>query len=177
MAFDFAKLFIPTQSVLELIVRGAFVYTGLLILFRLILKRQTGGLNVSDLLLMVLVADAVQNGMAGESTTITEALILGATLMACSYFVDWASYRFARVDRFFNPDPNLVVFDGRMIHRNMQRELLTRDELMAQLRLQGVDKISDVKRAIVETDGKLSVITHSKKEPRNPAVHGDFAAS
>lgn len=168
MEFDFEKLFIPSQPILELIVRGFCVYGGLLILFRIILKRQAGGLNVSDLLLMVLVADAVQNGMAGEYTTVTEALVLGATLMASNFLVDWLTYHVSWIDRFMNPAPMPVVFDGRMIKRNMRREMLTREELMTQLRLQGVDKLTDVKRAIVEADGKLSVITFSeKKTPRS----------
>lgn len=92
------------------------------------------------------------------------------TIIFWNYALDWLGYRFPRFRRFVHPSPLPLVKDGRMLRQNMRRELMTEDELMSQLREQGVDDISKVKEARMEGDGRVSVIERGGKERGGGAV-------
>jgi len=94
---DLAQLFALTVSPLELIVRGTAVYWFLYVLFRFVLRRDVGSMAMADVLLVVLIADAAQNAMAGEYKSITDGCVLVATIAFWNYLLDWASYRFVAV--------------------------------------------------------------------------------
>jgi uncharacterized membrane protein YcaP (DUF421 family) len=153
------ELFLPESSFVELFIRGSVMYLALFFLFRLVLKRQAGGLGVSDVLLVVLVADAAANGMAGDYTSIPEGLVVVGTIVAWSFALDWAGYHFRPMQRLIVPGPLPLVRDGRLLRRNMRQELITEGELMASLRQQGVEHLEDVHSAFMEGDGTISVIT------------------
>lgn len=155
---DWTRLFIPSGSLLEIVVRGVCVYFGLFVLFRIILKRQSGDMAASDMLLVVLIADAVQNGMAGEYQSITEALTIALTLILCNYFVNWLEARSKFFERIIAAPPTCIIKNGNLIRKNMRRELLTDAELMSQLREHGVAEVREVKAAFIEENGKVSVI-------------------
>ncbi len=157
------EAFVPT-TVLEVMVRGTIVYLVLFALFRLILKRQSGALGVTDLLVIVLVADAAQNAMADGYTSLTDGIVLVAVIIFWSWFLDWLGFRFPRFQRLIQPPSLPVVRDGRMLRRNMKTELITEDELLSQLRLQGVDDLARVRLAEVESDGQISVVTYDEEE-------------
>ena len=133
-------------------------------ILRIVLKREAGALGVTDLLVVVLVADAAQNGMAAEYTSITESLVLVLTIIFWSYALNWLGFRFPRIGRFVHPPPLELVRDGRMLRRNMEKELISEEELLSQIRQQGVDDIADVKRACMEGDGHISVVTNDPGE-------------
>jgi uncharacterized membrane protein YcaP (DUF421 family) len=156
---DWAKTFTPTQSLLETVVRGTILYLALVLLLRFALKREAGQLGMTDLLVLVLLGDASQNAMAGSYTSVTDGLLLVLTLVFWSYALNWLSYRFRPIARLLAPRPLPLVRDGRPLRRNMRRELITDDELMSQLRLQGVADLATVRMACMEGDGRISVIT------------------
>lgn len=160
---DWSSVFSFDTPVLEIIVRGTVMYLSLIILMRLILKRQAGGMETGDLLLVILLADASQNGMAGEYRTVPDGLILVATLMFWNFFLDWLSYHFRWFERLMNAEPLILIRNGKMLHRNMRREFVTQAELLSQLREQGIENIEQVKKAFMESDGKLSVIEQQKR--------------
>lgn len=143
---------------LELVVRGTAVYWFLFLLFRLVLRRDVGALGIADVLLIVLIADASQNAMAGEYETISDGFVLVGTIAGWNVLMDWVGYRFPATRRLLEPGPLPLVRDGRIQQRNMRRELVTRDELMAQLRQHGIERLSQVKLATMENDGSISVI-------------------
>ena len=157
MHVDWAQLFVPSGSLAELVIRGSIVYLVALSFLR-ILRRQGSGFNRADLLFITLIADASQNGMAGEYRSITEGLVLIGTIFGWNYLLDWLSYRSALIHRLLEPPPLLVVQHGKVLLRNLRSELISVDDLMEQLREQGVDDLAQVKRCYVEADGKLSVI-------------------
>src|SRR5205085_2257980 len=103
--------------VLEIVIRGTIVYLVLFMLFRFIVKRQTGGLGISDLLVIVLIADAVQNAMAGEYKSITDGLILAGTIIFWNVTLDWLAFHFPAVRRYISPPPLLLVKNGRAIRQ------------------------------------------------------------
>lgn len=155
---DWRELFVPTHSAAEMFLRGTIMYLALFVLLRVILKRQSSGLGVTDLLVVVLIADAAQNGMARDYRSVTEGVVLVATIIGWDYALDWLGYRFPTFQRLVRPAPLTLVEEGRMLRGNMRRELVTREELMAQLREQGVASVEDVRWARMEADGRISVI-------------------
>jgi uncharacterized membrane protein YcaP (DUF421 family) len=155
---DWGRLFLPSISLAELLIRGSVTYLALFTLLRLILHRQTGSLSLTDLLVVTLIADAIQNGMSGEYTSITDGVILVATIMGWDYFLDWLGYRSPRLQRFIHPPPLPLVRSGKLLRQNMRREFITENELMSQLREQGVEDIAMVKLAYLVGDGQISVI-------------------
>lgn len=158
---DWAKLFVPSYSILETIIRGTVTYI-VLFMFLRILRRETGTLNITDLLVVVVIADAAQNAMAGEYKSITEGIILVATIMFWDYLMDWLSFRFPAIRRLLRPSPLLLIKDGEIQRRNLRQEMITIDELMSSLREQGIEKISEVDKAFLEGDGKISVIKQGR---------------
>ena len=155
---DLHALFTFGVDPLELIVRGSAVYWFLFLLFRFVMRRDAGSLGIADILLLVLIADASQNAMAGTYETVADGFVLVATLVAWNWLVDWASFRWNAVRRLAEPPPLVLVRRGRIVARNLRREYVTVPELMAGLREQGVDKLADVKMARMEPDGSISVI-------------------
>lgn len=156
---------------LEIFVRGTAVYLGLFLMLRLVLKRQAGTVGITDLLVVVLIADAAQNGMAGAYRSVPDGLLLVATIIFWSYLLDWLSFRFPVVRRLVDPPALCLVRAGVMQQRNMRRELITVEDLMAQLREQGVDDLAQVKHANMEGDGRISVITY--REDNKPSHAGE----
>ena len=163
---DWKSAFVPTMSVAEIFLRGTIIYL-LLFVFMRFMRREAGGIGITDLLVVVIIADAAQNAMAGEYKSITEGVVLILTIGFWDYALDWLGFRSVRFGRLLHPDPVLLVKDGRMQRRNMKREMITEDELMTQLREHGLEKMSEVKQACLEGDGRITVIereTKSKKK-------------
>ncbi|MBW4688505.1 MAG: DUF421 domain-containing protein [Komarekiella atlantica HA4396-MV6] len=160
---DWQAIFIPSISVFELIIRGSLVYLALFTVLRMLPSRQLGTLGITDLLVVVLFAEAAQNAMASNYTSITEGAILVGTVIFWSYLLNWLGYKLPQFQRFLNQPPLLLVKNGRMIERHLQRELITEDELMSKLRQQGVEFLAEVKFAYMEADGTISIITSGLK--------------
>lgn len=158
---DWYKVFTPSMSIAELFVRGSLVYLMLFAILRFLPNRQIGTVGISDLLVVVLFAEAAQNAMASNYTAITDGVILVSTIILWSYSLNWLGYKFPRFQRFLSPPPTPLVINGRILRDNMAQQLITQDELMSILRKQGVQKLNEVKLAFMESDGHISVITHS----------------
>jgi uncharacterized membrane protein YcaP (DUF421 family) len=158
IGIDWHQFFIPEHSILEMIVRGTVMYLALFTFLRVLGRRQSGSLNTADVLVIVLLADAAQNGMSHEYHSVTEGLTLVLTILAWDFIIDWLAFHFPKLRPILNPPALCLVKDGVLQRRNMRRELITNDELMAHLREQGVESPADVKRAQMEEDGTISVI-------------------
>lgn len=154
---DWHTLFVPDTSLLELVLRGSVMYLALLVAMRVLVRRHIGSMSLMDVLLIVLIADAAQNGMAGEYHSITEGLVLCGTLIGWNLLLDWLAYRYSFIARLLEPPPLALVRNGQILRRNMRQELINEKELFSQLREQGVEDISDVKLAFIEPDGGMSV--------------------
>lgn len=159
--FDWQTIFVPSGSLLEVFVRGTIMYLVMFALLR-IFRRQAGAVGISDLLVIVVIADAAQNGMAGKSESVTESMLLIATIVMWDYLLDWLGDRTEFFKRLVEPKELLLIADGKLVRRNMRSEMITYDELMSQLRQQGVEQISEVKKCYLESNGRFSVITNDK---------------
>jgi len=161
------KVFLFQLSPWELIIRGTSIYWFLFLLFRFVLRRDAGSMGLADILLVVLIADAAQNGMSGEYKSVSEALVLVGTIAFWNYAIDWLSFRFPAFARFAEPRVVALVRHGRVLSANLRREMITMEELKSQLRENGVEEVREVKHAFLESDGHISVIkVASEDAPR-----------
>jgi len=159
------SIFLPSLPLAEIFLRGTIVYLFLFLLLRF-LRREAGEIGISDILVIVLVSDAAQNAMTSEYKSITEGLLLVATIAFWDYFLDWIGYKTKSrlILRLLRPPPLLLIKDGRLQKQNLKRELIEEEELMGQLREHGIEKIADVKKCFLESDGRISVIKRVSEE-------------
>lgn len=164
---EFEALFRITVSPLELFVRGSLMYWFLFLTFRFIARRDIGAVGLGDVLLLVLIADAAQNAMAGDYKSITDGCVLTGTIFGWNFLIDWASYRFPVIHRWAEPAPLPLIRNGHVQERNLRREFLTPRDLRAKLREHGVERFDEVKLAFMESDGAITVI---RFEPGDASV-------
>ena len=167
MHVDWNSVFLPSLGIAEIVVRGTLMYLGLFIILRFMARRQAGQFGPAELLVIVLIADAAQNGLGKEYQSVTEGLVLVITIVAWEYLIDWLAYRFPPLDRYLRPPALTLVKDGRVVEKAMHKEMLSVDELSSQLRQQQVENIAEVRLAVLEGDGRLSVLTYGKPSARD----------
>jgi uncharacterized membrane protein YcaP (DUF421 family) len=155
---DWNELFGLSVSPWELVVRGSAMYLFLFILFRVIVKRRVGSIGMADILILVIVADAAQNGMAGEYRSVTDGFILVGTLVGWNMLIDWLAFRFAPLRDLLEPPPLLLIENGRVLRRHLRIELMSENELATKLREHGVTDPREVAKAYIEPDGQVTVL-------------------
>ncbi len=158
---DWHSMFVPTESLIEIFIRGTLMYLGMFTLLR-IFRRQAGAVGIADLLVIVVIADAAQNGMAGDSKSITEALLLIITIVFWNYFLDFLSDKSAFFKSIIEAKELLLINNGKLFRENMKKEMISYEEIMSQLRQHGIEKISDVKKCCLESDGHFSILKKEK---------------
>jgi uncharacterized membrane protein YcaP (DUF421 family) len=120
---EWETIFLPDTPLIEIVLRGSIMYLALFILLRVILKRQAGTLGMTDLLLITLLADASQNGMAGDYKSLPDGIVLVATIIFWSYALDWLSFKSPQFQRLIEPSPLPLIKNGQLLRRNIRREL------------------------------------------------------
>jgi uncharacterized membrane protein YcaP (DUF421 family) len=164
---DWARLFSPKLSLLEIIVRGVLVYVGLCLLLRIVLKRQAGKVSLSDLLVVTLVAGICRNPLVADAYSVPDGLGVVAVVLLNSYAADWLSYRSPLVHRLMHPQRVELVRDGEVKHDNLKRELMTEAQLRCQLRQKGVSGPAEVAEAWIEGSGEISVLKRIDRAVEN----------
>ena len=164
MSVDWQAMLVPEHSLVEIAVRGTIMYIVLFTILRFFMKRQSGVIGIADLLVIVLIADAAQNAMANEYKSIPEGVLLVLTIVFWNFAIDWLGYHIPLIQRFTRPPPLQLIKDGQFLPRNMRQEMITREELMSQLRQQGIDDPAEVRKAFIEGDGRISIIRHDGGE-------------
>jgi uncharacterized membrane protein YcaP (DUF421 family) len=153
----FNDVMVPGVPILEKIIRAILVYTFLLIALRLGGKRELGQMNGFDLVVLLLLSNTVQNAIIGNDNSVLGGFVGAATLIAVNYIVVRLAYRYPRVSRFVEGRPTILVRNGQIISKNLDLEVITESELRASLRRQGFEELSEVKIAILETNGSLTI--------------------
>ena len=154
---DWASLFVPTHSLVELVIRGTITYWFCFLYMRFF-RRGSGQLSVSDVLLITLIADAAQNSMAGEYKSITEGAILVATLVCWDILLNFLGFKSIVFRKLTMAAPILLVQDGKPQIENLKSQYIDKEELMSMLRQNGIDDITQVKSCFLEGGGNISVI-------------------
>ncbi|MBO9677244.1 DUF421 domain-containing protein [Paenacidovorax monticola] len=151
----------------EFVVRGVVVYLFLLVFLRLTGKRQTGQYAPFDLVLLLILSNAVQNSMNAGDNSLVGGLISAATLMACHVALAHLTFRMPRLARLVDGRPQVLVRGGQLDTGLMRQELLTPDDVAAALRAGGCLHVHEVERATIETNGTITVVL------RSTGRHGD----
>jgi uncharacterized membrane protein YcaP (DUF421 family) len=157
---DWRALIEPDVPILESVVRGTILYFFVFILMRGTLRRTAGELSMIDFIFVLLVANGAADSMTGGAVSITGGIVVILTIVAWNYALNSLSWYVPPLQRWTTPPPLQVVDNGKLLRRNMRKEFLTEDELMGQLREEGVEDLSSVKAAHIEGDGNISVILH-----------------
>jgi uncharacterized membrane protein YcaP (DUF421 family) len=155
---DWSEIFGLTVSPWELVIRGSAMYLFLFVLFRVVVRRRVGSIGMADILILVIVADAAQNGMSGEYRSVTDAFILVGTLIGWNMLIDWLTFRIPRLQKILEPPPLLLIDDGRVLWRHLRREFVSETELLSKLREHGVRDPAEVEKAFMEPDGQVTVL-------------------
>jgi len=140
------------------VVRTIVVYVALLVGLRLAGKRELGQLTSFDLVVILLVSNAVQNAMVGPDTSLVGGLVAAATLLLVNQLVGRLDLQWPWLHRQLVGQPSLLVNRGRFVDDHLRREGLTRDEVFEALREHGVTSLDQVQMAVLEVDGTISVV-------------------
>ena len=127
-------------------------------LTRVIGRRELSSLQPFDLILLIILGDAVQQGLTQDDYSLTGAVLVVGTIAVLQVGLSWLTYRVPRTRPVFEGEPLIVVEDGKVIERNLKRERLTVEEIAEAARLQQISHIADIQWAILETSGQISVI-------------------
>jgi uncharacterized membrane protein YcaP (DUF421 family) len=142
----------------EIVVRTAIVYLFLVVVLRLSGKREVGQLTIFELIVILVISDAVQNSMVGENTTVWGGLVAVLTLLALDKGISMLTDRSARARRALEGEPRLLVRDGRLMARALREEGVDAEDVRVAARRQGIAHLDGVQMAVLETDGSISII-------------------
>ncbi|MBO9881040.1 YetF domain-containing protein [Xanthomonas sp. D-109] len=144
----------------EFVFRAVVVYVAVLVMVRVSGKRAMGQLTPFDMLLIVLLGNAVQNALLGEDTSLGGGLLLAATLIALNFTVGLVTSRSARVERWIEGEPVVLARDGHVFRQVLRRELVSHADFEAAMRQQGCEGIDDVRLALLETNGHITILSN-----------------
>lgn len=161
LTIDWHSVFVPALPLAEIVLRGTIMYLALFVILRVIARRQAGSFGPADLLVIVLIADAAQNGLGKDYASVTEGIVLILTIVGWELLLDWLAWRFPSLRPVLNAPSLKLIENGATLDKNLRREMLSLDELKGQLRQHGIENLADVKLACLEGDGRLSVIKTS----------------
>jgi uncharacterized membrane protein YcaP (DUF421 family) len=143
---------------MDIVLRTVVVFAFLLVLTRVIGRRELSSLEPFDLILLIVLGDAVQQGLTQDDYSLTGAFLVVGTFAVLQVFVSWIGYRFPKARPIIDGEPIIVVQDGQPIDRNLKRERLTLSELVEAARGQQIASLDEVKWAVLETNGTISFI-------------------
>ncbi|MBI1738076.1 MAG: DUF421 domain-containing protein [Acidobacteria bacterium] len=151
---------LPEIPVLEKIVRSLIVYLFLLLVFRMIGKRQVGQMTPFDLIVLLMISNVLQNAMIGPDNSVTGGLLGASTVLIANWVVSRAASSSKALERAIEGVPTVLIHHGHVIEANLRHENFSREDLLSNLRSQGVFDVEEVKAAILEPSGKLSVLRY-----------------
>ena len=160
------NMWLPEIPWLEKIVRGAVVYLFILVALRLFGKRQVGMMTQTDLIVLMVLSNILQNAMIGPDNSVLGGFIGAATILVINYGVSWFTVRSKKFERWVEGTPTPIVFNGVVMEKNLKAEMLTHEDLLSALRRQGIFNLHDVKLAVIEENGLLSVLRRNE-HPRS----------
>ncbi|HUS67435.1 MAG TPA: YetF domain-containing protein [Kofleriaceae bacterium] len=148
----------PATAIPQLLVRALLVYVFLVIGLRLAGRRETGQLTTFDLILLLILSNAVQNSLNAGDNSLGGGLVSALALLVLNWAVGWATYRWRWFERIIQGRPLRIVTDGKLHRRELARERITLEELRSALRKQGIESVSECQRAVLEADGTLTAV-------------------
>ena len=146
---------------MDIVLRGIVVFFALYVLMRIIGRRELSKLEPFDLILLIILGDAVQQGLTQDDYSLTGAMLAIGTIAVLQVVVSFLNFRFPRLRPVLNGEPIVIVQDGKPIERNLRRERLTLEDLAESARMQGIGSLDEVAWGVLETSGTISFIKKS----------------
>ncbi len=150
-------------SVGEKALRSVLVYGFLLIALRVLGKREISQQNTLDLLVILLVANAVQNGVIGVDNSVTGAVVGATILFGLNRMFNGLAYRYPWADRLLDGSPSYLIRDGQLVNSTLKHEQISSPELRSLARRQGYESLAEIGTAILETDGMVTFVKKGKR--------------
>lgn len=151
------------NPILDVVVRSVCVYLFMVIAIRLFGKNQLSQLNAGDVVLLLLISNAVQNAMVGENTSLQGGLIAALVLFVANFIVKRLMFSSRKFESLMEEDPVVLIKDGKVDENALNKVKISKDELEEAVREHGVDGIKKVKLSILEVDGNISVISEDEQ--------------
>jgi uncharacterized membrane protein YcaP (DUF421 family) len=167
-AQTWADMFQLALPVLEKIIRPWIIYIFLIVGLRLAGKRELAQINTFDLVVLLMLSNTVQNAIIGDDSSVTGGIIGAASLLVLNYLVVRFLFRRASLDRFLEGSPVVLVKNGRILRKHLDRELISISELTAAAHKQGFRSLDDIEECVLETGGSLAFIA---KDPAPAQTH------
>jgi uncharacterized membrane protein YcaP (DUF421 family) len=143
---------------MDLAIRATFLFCFVYLLTRIVGRRELSSLEPFDLILLIVIGDAIQQGLTQDDYSVTGALIVVGTFAILQVLISFISYRFPRLRPALDGEPIVIVQDGKAIEKNMKRERITVEEVLVEARYQQVSSLEEIAWAVLETSGKVSII-------------------
>jgi uncharacterized membrane protein YcaP (DUF421 family) len=143
---------------MDIALRAAFLYAFVVVLMRVMGRRELSSLSPLDLVLLIVLGDAIQQGMTQDDYSVTGAVIAVSTIAVVQVGISYLSFRSRRARRVLEGEPVIIIEDGKLIERNLRRERLTEDEIAEKMRTQQIASVEDVEWGILESSGNMSFI-------------------
>jgi uncharacterized membrane protein YcaP (DUF421 family) len=163
--FDWTQLWTPELSPLEIVVRATIVYLGVLVLFRLVGRKELARYSPFDFLLILLLSQGLRQTLVGSDRSLTSGFLAVATLLGLDLLLSWLSFRSRRFAALVEGRPSKLVEDGRPIEEALRRSRFSLDELHARLRRYGIDRLEAVESAWLECDGNVTFVLRAGARP------------
>ena len=143
---------------MDIALRATFAFFFVFLITRVVGRRELGSLEPFDLILLIVLGDLIQQGITQSDYSVTGLVVAVTTMALLTVLVSYVSYRFPRLRPVLEGEPVVIIHDGRPVERNLERERLTLEEVMAEARLQQIASLDGIKWAVLETSGQISFI-------------------
>jgi uncharacterized membrane protein YcaP (DUF421 family) len=147
---------------MDIALRGIVLYAFLIFLMRVVGRRELSSLSAVDLVLLIVLGDAIQQGLTQDDYSVTGAIIAISTLGTMQVLTSYVSFRFRRARDVLEGKPIVIVEDGKVIERNIVRERMTDEEIAEEMRTQQIGSFDEVAWGILESNGAISFIKKSR---------------
>ena len=150
-------MFNPSLGIPELMLRAIIVYAFVFLLLRLVGKKHVGEMAPFDFVVLLILSESVQNALIADDKSLTGGLVVAATLFAANQLVGYVTWRRKTLARVLEGTPRVLVRNGRVLNNAMSSEQVTHSELIEALREQGCTSLTNVRYAVLENDGKITI--------------------
>jgi uncharacterized membrane protein YcaP (DUF421 family) len=145
---------------MDIVIRAFFAFVFVVVVTRVIGRRELSSLEPFDLILLIVLGDLIQQGVTQSDYSFTGLVLAGGTFTLLTVAVSYLVFRFRRVRPLFEAEPLILIEDGKVIDRNLRRERLTTEELASEARMHQIPSLAGVRWAVLETSGRISFIPH-----------------
>ena len=156
----------PSLGIPELMLRAIVVYAGVLLLLRLVGKKHVGEMAPFDLVVLLILSESVQNALVADDKSLTGGLVVAGTLFAANQLLGHVTWRSKTLARVLEGTPRVLVRNGRVLNEAMSSEQVTHAELIEALRREGCTSLTNVRYAVLENDGNITIGLRARRPPK-----------